>query len=44
VNRAKAEHFPLSAEVNKEWNYGPTSTLPIYLHGVYRNNFTIYLI
>jgi hypothetical protein len=31
IERRLNTYIPLSAEVNKEWNYGPTSTLPIYL-------------
>ena len=30
---------PSSAEVKNGWSYN--STLPIFLHGVYRNNFTL---
>ena len=32
---------PTSAEVQKDWSC--TSYLPICLHGMYRNNFTLYL-
>jgi hypothetical protein len=31
---------PSSAEVKNEWSYN--STLPIFLRGVYRNNFTLF--
>jgi hypothetical protein len=35
----EADHSPpSSAEVKREWNY--TSTPPISLHGIYRDNFT----